>query len=308
MIRNKLIVALALAALLAPLVAAAQNEGQGKGQAVVTVLPARNSEAPPALTAQDLAVKIGGKDAIVTNWIPFRSPNDPIELVVLIDGGARSNLGTQLGEVEKFIRDLPPNIKAALAYMDSGAARFTGPLTTDRDETLKGLHIPSGFAGENGSPYFCLSDLARKWPSSEHGPRRIVVMIGDGIDYYNRRMDLDDPYVQAAIEDSVRAGLVVYSLYWENKGSADASAQGSYSGQSLLSQVTSATGGNSYWEGSGNPVTFEPYFKDLDRRLRNQYELGFAAVLKGKPQVESMKLKVTGIGKVDAPQEVYVTR
>ena len=57
----------------------------------------------------------------------------------------------------------------------------------------------------------------------------------------------------------------------------------------------------------GRRDEFEPYFKDLDRRLQNQYELSFAAVLKGKPQVEQMKLKVNGIsGKVDAPQQVYV--
>lgn len=307
MIRNKLLVALGLAALAAPVVAAAQDEGQGKGQAVVTVLPVKGSEAPPALSAQDLAVKIGGKDAIVTNWIPLRAPNDPIELVLMIDSGARSSMATQMGDIEKFIRTLPPNARAALAYMEGGAARFTGPLTTDREESLKGLHIPGGFAGENGSPYFCLSDLAKRWPSDERGARRIVVMIGDGVDYYNRRLDLDDPYVQAAIEDSVRAGLVVYSLYWENKGLADATAASNYSGQSLITQVTQATGGTSYWEGTGNPVTFEPYFKDLDRRLQNQYELSFAAVLKGKPQVEQMKLKVNGIsGKVDAPQQVYV--
>jgi hypothetical protein len=305
--RNTLVAAVAIAALMAPVTVTAQNEGQGRGQAVITVLPVKGSETAPTLTAQDLAVKIGGKDAIVTNWIPLRGANDPIELVLLIDSGARSSMATQMGDIEKFVRTLPPNAKAALAYMENGAAQFSGPLTTDHEQILKGLHIPAGFAGEDGSPYFCLSDLAKNWPSNERGARRIVVMIGDGIDYYNRRLDLDDPYVQAAIEDSVRAGLVVYTLYWENKGRADRSAFGNFSGQSLLSEVTQSTGGYSYFEGTGNPVTFEPYFKDLDRRLQNQYELSFAAVLKGKPEVEDMKLKVNGIsGKVDAPQQVYV--
>ena len=72
--------------------------------------------------------------------------------------------------------------------------------------------------------------------------------------------------------------------------------------------VTQATGGNSYWEGIGNPVTLQPYFQDLRRRLNHQYELSFTAPSNGKPEIESMKvdLKVPS-AKVDAPQRVLVT-
>ena len=31
-----------------------------------------------------------------------------------------------------------------------------------------------------------------------------------------------------------------------------------------------ATGGKSFWQGMGNPVSFQPYFEELTRRLRNQ--------------------------------------
>jgi hypothetical protein len=56
----------------------------------------------------------------------------------------------------------------------------------------------------------------------------------------------------------------------------------------------------------GNPVSFKPYFKDLDRRLQNQYEVAFTAPV-NKAGVESMKVKVNAVsGKVDAPQQVYV--
>ncbi len=309
MIRNKLMVALGLAALVTPALAAAQNEGLGQGQAVITILPARGSEAAAAIGAQDLSVKIGGKEATIANWMPLRGPNDRVELVVLIDAGVHTSMSTQMGTIESFVKRLPPDTKAAIAYMDSGAARFTGPFSTDRDQVLKGLHIPSGFAGQNGSPYFCLSDLAKKWPSEDHGARRIVVMIGDGVDSYYARYDPDDPYVQAAIEDSLRAGLVVYSMYWEDKGRIDESAWGNYAGHNLLAEVAEATGGYDYWQGSGNPVSFEPFFNDLDRRLQNQYELGFTVPAKHHGEVEPLKLKVNGIsGKVDAPTEVWVRR
>jgi hypothetical protein len=288
----------------------AQNENEGRGQAVITVLPAHDKDATPAnLAQQDLSLKINGKSSTITNWIPMRGENDRLELVVLIDSGARASMATQLGEIGNFVKSLPPTAKVALAWMQNGQAVLTGPLTTDRAQALKGLHIPAGFPGANASPYFCLSNLAQRWPSNDRGARREVVMITDGVDYYNPRYDPEDPYMQAAITDSVRAGLVVYSIYWQNQGRFDRRMMATDAGQNLLLAVTQATGGNSYWEGYGNPVSFQPYFKDLDRRLQNQYEVSFTAPMKGKPEVETLKLKVNNVpGKVEAPQQVFVAR
>ena len=75
------------------------------------------------------------------------------------------------------------------------------------------------------------------------------------MDYYQMRFDPDDPYVKAAIDDSVRAELVVYSIYWRNQGRADRSEQETSAGQSLLNEVTDATGGKSFAQGMGNPVS-----------------------------------------------------
>jgi hypothetical protein len=287
---------------------AADESGEGHGQAVITVLPAHDKEATPAnLSQQDLSIKINGKDSTITNWTPLRGENDRLELVVLIDGSARTSLATQIPDIAKFVNTLPANAKAAVAYMQNGTAALTGPLTTDHAQAAKGLHIPGGIPGVSASPYFCLSSLAQHWPSNDRAARRVVVMITDGVDYYNPRYDPEDPYMQAAITDSVRNGLVVYSIYWQNQGRFDRSGYAANAGQNLLLSVTQATGGNSYWQGYGNPVSFQPYFKDLDRRLENQYEVSFTAPVKGKTQVETMKLKTSGIvGKVDAPQQVYI--
>jgi len=104
----------------------------------------------------------------------------------------------------------------------------------------------------------------------------------------------------------VRAHLIVYSIYWRNQGRFDRSGYAADDGQNLLAQLSQATGGNSYWEGYGNPVTFQPYFADIDRRIHNQYELDFMTPAGGKPQMASLKLKVSAPAKIDAPQQVYV--
>lgn len=304
-----LTVALAAGSFLAAFPALAQTTNQqGQGRAVVTILPSAKNGNVGQVPAQDLKVKVDGKESKVLNFAPMQESNSPIELVLLLDSGARASLGTQFNDIQKFVGEMPPNTRMAIAYMTNGRAQFASQLSSNAADVLKGLHLSTGFPGSNASPYFCLSDLAKNWPSHDRAARREVLMITDGVDNYERRYDPDDPYVQTAISDSVRAGLVVYSIYWRNMGRFNAGWYETNAGQNLLLQVTQATGGNSYWEGIGNPVSLEPYFNDLRRRLDHQYELSFTAPSNGKPQVESMKLSLNvPSAKVDAPQKVFVT-
>jgi len=296
-----------LALLFASGAAVAQEQAAlGVGQVVVTVLPKHEGDVAPSVANQDLSVKVNGKNAKVTKWTPFRS-DDRMELVLLIDDSARGSLGTQMEEIAHFIKTLPPNTKAAIAYMENGRATFAAPLTADHDQVLKALHLPGGGSATDSSPYFCLSDLAKRWPSNDAYARREVVMVTDGVDSYERRFDPEDPYVEAAMTDAVKARLVVNSIYWMGRGRADSTEYANNAGQNLLNEVTAATGGKSFWQGMGNPVSFEPYFDELTRRFHNQYELGFVTPMKGKPDVETFKLKLSAPGdEVDAPQQVLV--
>jgi hypothetical protein len=291
--------------LLMPALAVGAPAEQGRGQALVTVMPKNDKEAPVNILQSDLQVKVNGKESGVTEWTRARGAGSPLELVLLIDSSARTSLGTQMSEIQGFVREMPSHTKMAIAYMQNGRAVFSGPLSSDAAQVLKGLRLP---AGVSASPYFSLSDLAKNWPSNDLTARREVVMVTDGVDDYNLRYDPNDPYVQAAISDSVRAGLVVYSIYWASRGPIGRSFYANNAGQNLLAEVAQATGGNNYWSGLGNPVSFDPYFKDLRVRFANQYRLGFEAALKGKPEVQSMKLKVGGPeAKIYSPQQVFVT-
>ena len=297
----------AAGSLLASAALAADNSGPaiGQGRAVVTVL--KGSEIPGGIPQQALQLKINGKDSDITGWKLLRDPQSKVEMVLLIDDGARESLGTQLNDITKFIQEQRPDMKLAIAYMENGRAVMAGPMTTDHAAVERELHLPvAGTPGISASPYFCLSDLAKHWPSTDTHARREVVMVTDGVDYYEVRYDPEDPYVLAAINDSVRAHLVVYSIYWTSQGRFDRTGYASMDGQNLLTELTEATGGNSYWLGRGNPVSFAPYFADIDRRLDNQYELDFMAPIGSKPEVESLRLKVSAHAKLDVPQQVYV--
>jgi len=281
----------------------------GHGRAVVTILSKQHGEVPAEVSAKDVSIKVNGKPTAVTSWAPLRGPDARLELVLLIDSSARESLGSQFSDITHFINGLAPNTKAAIAYMMNGRAVFAGPLTADHAEVLRALHLPGGTPGSSASPYFCLSDLAKNWPSGDRRARREVVMVTDGVDNYERRLDLDDPYVQAAIDESVRAGLVVYSIYWLNQGLADNTRYANNAGQSLLIEVTDATGGKNLWQGIGNPVSFQPFLEELARRLENQYELDFSADLNRKPAAEALQIKVGGSAvQVTAPKQVFVDR
>ena len=260
-------------------------------QSVVTVM-SKHAEAPPALKVEDFKVQVNGKAAPISSLTPLRGDRAGMELAVLIDTGARNSLGRQLEEIQNFVKSLPPTTQVAIAYMQNGRAVFATPFTADKAAALKGLHLPGGMVGESASPYFCISDLAKHWPSSSRDDRREAVVISDGFDPYNPRFDPEDPYLQSAINDSIRAGVVVNAIFWHDSGFASHTPWGTNTGQNLMSLLTDATGGYYYYQGFTNPVSFQPYFADLERRFENQYELSFTAPAKNKSEVASLKVKL----------------
>ena len=276
----------------------------GHGQAVITIL-AKHNEVAPTIPTQDVSAKVAGKDSSVTGWQPFKGANDSLELVILIDAGAR-NIGRQIEEIGHFIQAQGPDTKVAVGYMRDGRSVMAGALSADHKQVSSELHLPSG---PTTNPYWSISDLAKKWPSQDRTARREVVLLSDGVDPENPHFDPDDLYLQSAIRDAAKAGLVIYTIYWRTSGGGSESSMILTGGQSLLSELSQATGGYSYWSGTGNPVSFQPFFDDVMKRFDNQYGLEFKAHLDRKPNVETLKLKVEGIGlQVTAPQQVYVDR
>jgi hypothetical protein len=286
-------------------VAQAQNNSV-PSQSIVTVM-SKNAETQLTLDATDFTVRVNGKTAELNSVTPLRGDRAGLELVVLIDSGARESLGRQLGDIEKFVLSLPPTTQVAIAYMQNGRAVFATPFTADKSAALKGLHLPGGMAGESASPYFCISDLAKHWPSSNRYTRREAVVITDGLDPYNPRYDPEDPYLQAAITDAVKAGVMINAIFWHNDGFASRTLAGTDAGQSLMSMVTEATGGYYYYQGFSNAVSFSPFFADLERRLNNQYELNFLVPAEGEPEVVSLKVKLEAPNaKLTAADQVLV--
>lgn len=263
---------------------------------LVTVEPHHGSNVPE-IKREDVMVYEGHVRDQVTEWIPAQGDHAALELFVLLDDSSSSSLGTQLEDIRKFIDAQPNSTKIGVAYMQDGIARIAQNLTSDHALAANALRLPLGMGGVNASPYFSLSDLVKRWPASE--ARHEVVMVTDGVDRYYGTGDLQDPYLEAAIDDAGKAGVVVSAIYTPGAGHFEHSYWQSYWGQMYLSELADRTGGEAYYIGfTGAPVSFAPYLDDVARRLQHQYILGFLAKPQKKAGWQSVRL-VSEVPNVD---------
>lgn len=263
-----------------------------------------NGNAP--ITPSTLTLQVNGHNTPIESVEPVAPQN--AELAILIDDGLRGSVGLQLNDIADFIKSLPTGVSVLVGYMENGTVRSSSGFTTNHLATSRELRMPFASPGASASPYFCLSDFVKRWPSQQRAAR-FVLMITNGVDPYNGSTSIlnqDSPYVQAAQEDAQRAGVAVYAMYYGDAGMRG--ARGSFSGQSYLQQVAEATGGESLYNGTMQPISFAPYLKEFRRRLQESYVLGFHASANHERNntLDSIKVKANQPGiKVHAPEAVH---
>jgi|SRR5579862_2170849 len=264
---------------------------------VVTVEPHKDKQAVPVISKEDVMVYEGKERDTVIDWVPATGEHAALEFLVLLDDSSNMSVGSQLDDIRKFIEGLPPSAKVGVAYMQNGRALIVQNLTDDHAAAAKALRLPQGIRGVNASPYFSVSDLAKKWPAN--GARHEMLVASDGIDPYYFTPDFQDPYLDAAIDDAQKAGIIVSAIYTPGIGHFGHSYWMAYWGQLYLAKLAEKTGGEAYYIGfNGPPVAFAPYLEDVARRLGNQYLLTFLAKPQKKAGLQPVKLK-TEVPNVD---------
>jgi hypothetical protein len=269
----------------------------------------KSKETSPTLTAANVAVKVDGKPSPVAELVHYDNTQANLELVLLIDDSARTSLGLYMKEMSNFLTSLPPNVAVGVAYIDNGGARFVQPFTLNHAAAANTLRLPAGVPGANADPYIALTELVKSWPNRSAGKvRHEFVMISNGVDSYNGlRYDPESPYVTNSIAQAQKAGVVVYSIYYKDRGLAQRFGAAINSGQNYLIQMSEATGGELYYTGFENPVSFAPFFDEISRNLQNQYELSLTVPPKVKDGLQTLKVKVNAPNtKSNSPAAVLV--
>ncbi len=275
-------------------------------QTLITV----ESKDVPTLTASQITLDVNGHKQQPTSLVPV-TPNG-VQIALIIDDGLRESVGRDLNELKSFVAGLPPGTEVLVGYMMNGHVEAASPFTTEHASAAAAVRLPLGSGGVSASPYFCLSDFVKRWPteSSADGAgrrakARFVLMITNGVDLYNGStspLNQDSPYVQAAVTDAQRAGVSVYSIYYGGAGIRG--GQASFSGQGYLSQVSEGTGGRAYYNGLGNPVSLTPFLQQFQHDIAESYVASFPASgkdlvqLKVKSNVPHLKVRVASSVKV----------
>ena len=273
---------------------------------LVTVRPPRTGGQAPTLEPGSLTVLAGNKPAPVIGLERLAGDLKDLQLFIFLDDSTRSaSLGIQLPEVRTFLESLPPSAQVAIGYMRNGMVALAQPFTTDHRKAARALRLPLALPGENGSPYFALSDLVKHWPSKEPAARRAALLLTDGVDRYYGPTIEDDPYVDAAIEDTLKQSVSIYTIYLLGAGRYGRGSWTTNIAQSRLMQVAEETGGYAYFQAFTDPVTIAPFLNDLRDRLENQYRVTISA--SGGKGIQTVKLRAEMPGtKVSGPTRIYV--
>jgi hypothetical protein len=254
-------------------------------QRVVVTIEGHKDAAPPPVTQADVMVAVENQRARVTGWTPVRTAGT--ELWILIDDGTDTSVSLQLDDLRKFILNQPPNTSVGIGYLRNGSATVVQALTADHNAAAKALRMPTGTPGISASPYLALIDLIHKWPATDHA--REVLLVGSGIDPDNGPGPTN-PYLTRAIDTAQRAEVVIYSIYYGGAGHFGHSFWQINWGQTFLSQISEETGGEFYWQGNNNPVSFSPYLNEISQRLATQYFLTFEAPPENNSGFKKLKL------------------
>jgi hypothetical protein len=273
---------------------------------VITVHPSQGDNRPEGLEASDLTVLRGNNPVQIVRLDRLSGGMADMQLFVLLDDSSRSSsLSLQLPELKTFLQSLPATTQVAVGYMRNGSFDQVQEFTADHDKAARSLRLPTSIPGENGSPYFVLSDLAKHWPSKQPANRRVVLMLTDGVDPYYGAATMDDPYVNAAMRDALKEGLMVYSIYLRGAGLYGRSNWVTTIGQSRLIEVTQETGGFAYFQGLSDPVTISPFLKDFRERVENQYKVTVESWNEKGVQPVKLRSELRGL-KIEGPTRVYV--
>jgi hypothetical protein len=299
-ISNMLCAAVTMAA---AIMTTAPSNAQEKGATAVPVTMTVTASVPsdkrmPDLSEQDIAVTQGKQRLKVTEWIPAQGDRAGLELFLLIDDSSNPTLGMHLEDLKSFINAQPSTTLIGVGYMRNATVQVVQNPTTDHTAAANSLRLPLGSTGAYGSPYLSVIDLMKHWPAGQN--RREILMVTDGIDRARRSMGrhglYTNPDVDSANQVAMRTGTIIHTIYAPGVGRLGRNYWEATNGQMGIAKLSDVTGGESFFLGLQQPVSFAPYLDQLQKILNNQYLLSFSAQPGKKPQLQNVSINTEVAG------------
>ncbi|HXD31844.1 MAG TPA: hypothetical protein VN643_12055 [Pyrinomonadaceae bacterium] len=264
------------------------NKKKQSGSARPVVIPVGikvKTKPEPEIQLLDLNITEDGEPQSILS-IRAIVTNSPITLAVLIQDDLVTSASNEIRPIAEFIRKLPPGSRVMVGYIKSGSLQVRQKFTLDLDRAVRALRVPLGVASAAPyNPYVEVIEAINKFESQPSG-RRSLLLISDGLDI-SRGIDSSSPGqsidLQRAINQAQRRSVAVYSFYEPSVTLNDSrnllligNAQGS------LERLSDETGGKAYFQGSGAPVSFDPFLRDLDETLDKQLAVTYLSTHQNK--------------------------
>ena len=210
--------------------------------------------------------------------------NSPITLAVLIQEDLVPSVGNEIKDLADFIRQLPKGSRVMVGYLRTGSLQVKQRFTTDLERAASSLRPPTGSATNSPyNPYVEVIEALKRFEGQPLG-RRAILLVSDGLDI-SRGVDSSSPTqsvdLQRAVNESQRRGVAIYGFYAPTIVAASNPALVSNAQSSLL-RLSDETGGLAFFQGTGAPVSFVPFIRELDTSLQKQAALTFLSTHLGK--------------------------
>jgi VWFA-related protein len=242
---------------------------------VIPVTIRLKEEAEFELQNIDLTISEDGEPQTIIS-IRGVGTNSPITLAVLIQEDLVS-VSNEIKSLANFVMNLPKGSRVMVGYLRTGTLQVKQKFTNDLEKAAKALRPPSGFPSASPyNPYVEVIEALKRFESQPLG-RRAILLVSDGLDI-SRGVDSSSPTqsidLQRAINESQRRGVAIYGFY---APTAVAAANPVLVGnaQSSLKRLSDETGGSAFFQGTGAPVSFDPFIRELDVSLQKQAALTF---------------------------------
>lgn len=229
----------------------------------------------PELQMVDLSVSEDGDPQTILS-IRAIGNNSPLTLAVLIQDDLVQSVSNEIEPIGNFINRLPKGSRVLVGYLRTGSLQVRQKFTTDIEKAAKALRSPLGVASAGpSSPYIEVIDAIKRFDAQPSG-RRAILLVSDGLDI-SRGADLSSATqsidLQRAITDAQRRGIAVYAFYAPSVATQNQILVAN--AQSSLQRLADETGGRAFFQGTGAPVSFDPYLKNLTSSLETQIALTY---------------------------------
>jgi len=217
------------------------------------------------------------EDGEIQRELSRRSPIDsPMTLAILVQDDLATSISSEAKRIADFIRNQPGGSRVMVGYIQQGTLQIRRKFTNELDRAADSVRPPLGLASASPfNPFVEIIEGLRRFDSQPLG-RRAMIVISDGLDV-SRGADSSTPSqsldLQRAITEAQRRSVAIYSIYVPSVASAGQVL--GLNGQSCLERLSSETGGRAFFQGNSAPVSFEPFFRDINDLMGKQIALTY---------------------------------